>query len=595
MKHKLLLFFTFVTTFLQAQGFNQYDRLWGTYFGLSIGGVQAHIVNDEQGNIITFEGFTHESNTLGSSSIYNYVQNFIFQSEQISDYSVYDSDFTYFTRFTPEGVLLQAGILPYSVKDVQRDQHQNIIILGETNRTDYGTLNTWLPTITTLPLRGPSYSVIVKLDQQLNKLWCSYVPTKFPWIDNFSHITLDANNNIYGTGQTILRTGIATENAYDSIIYQINSLNPVNTLLYKLNNNGVLQWATYYGLARPTAIEVDDDFVYLALHVDEYDLEDSNLPENYYITPSAYQNTSSNMVLSKFDSNTGHRLLSTYFGEESSEGIRSIKKINGYTYILADIYNMNNASPWITSNAYQPIYGNGVNDLYLGKLDDNFNPIWGTYIGGSGYEFATKINFKEQFIYLSGLTSSPNITLTEESFDTTYNGNGDVFIMKFNLDGNLFWGSYFGSTERDSSISILPVNDQTFYLLGSTLSPKDITTPGAHRYDYNYDSIPYSGYPPFNSFLIKFGRNDDLNTSDISTSTLKIYPNPAKDKVYIKGFIHQDSWIEVYNLVGQKVITQKAKSGLTQTIEVQFLPKGTYIIKAIDINGKVFQDKLLIN
>ena len=55
-------------------------------------------------------------------------------------------------------------------------------------------------------------------------------------------------------------------------------------------------------------------------------------------------------------------------------------------------------------------------------------------------------------------------------------------------------------------------------------------------------------------FLAKFGRNDDLNTSDISTSTLKIYPNPTKDKVYIKGFIHQDSLIEVYNLAGQKVI-----------------------------------------
>ena len=594
MKHKLLLFFALTTTFLQAQGFNQYDRLWGTYFGPPIGGTQKHIVNDDEGNIITFNGFTHESNTLGSSSIYNYVQNFIFQSEQISDYSVYDSDFTYFTRFTPEGVLLQAGILPYSVKDVQRDQHQNIIILGETNRTDYGTLNTWLPSVTTLPLRGQFYSIIVKLDQQLNKLWCSYVPTQFPWSGEFSHITIDENDNIYGTGQTFLRTGIATENAYDSTIYQINSLNTVNTLLYKLNNNGVLQWATYYGLARPTAIEVDDDFVYLALYVDENDLEDSNLPENYYTTPSAYQNTQSSMVLSKFDNNTGHRLLSTYFGEETYEGIQSIKKINGYTYILGDVYNMNNVSPWITSNAYQPIYGNGSNDLYLGKLDDNFNPIWGTYIGGSGYEFATKINFKEQFIYLSGFTSSPNITLTEESFDTTFNGNYDSFIMKFNLEGNLVWGSYFGSTEYESFSSILPVNDQTFYLLGSTLSPKDITTPGAHRSDFSNYSFPYTGFSPLNSFLIKFGFNPDLITSDISTSTLKIYPNPAKDKVYIKGFIHQESAIEIYNLVGQKVHNQNVKSGLTQTIDVQFLPKGTYIIKAIDINGKAFQDKLII-
>ncbi|MBF0598318.1 T9SS type A sorting domain-containing protein [Faecalibacter rhinopitheci] len=164
--------------------------------------------------------------------------------------------------------------------------------------------------------------------------------------------------------------------------------------------------------------------------------------------------------------------------------------------------------------------------------------------------------------------------------------------MKFNPNGQLVWGSFYGSSGREQMSNLLPIDDETFYLAGLTDSPKDITTPNSHQPNYSY--LPDNGdYGQL--FLAKFGRNDDLSTSDISTSTLKIYPNPTKDKVYIKGFIHQDSLIEVYNLVGQKVITQKAKSGLTQTIDVQFLPKGTYIIKATDINGKAFQDKLLIN
>ena len=74
---------------------------------------------------------------------------------------------------------------------------------------------------------------------------------------------------------------------------------------------------------------------------------------------------------------------------------------------------------------------------------------------------------------------------------------------------------------------------------------------------------------------------------------IHIYPNPAKDKVYIKGFIHQNSWIGVNNLVGRKVISQKAKSGLSHEIDVHFLPKGTYIIKETGINGKAFQEKFV--
>jgi hypothetical protein len=594
MKKNIILLLIFTTTFLQAQGFNQYDRLWGTYFGPPLNN-NMHIIDDEQGNVITFYGFSHNSITQGSTSIYNYVRNFIYQSNEISDYLITDTNFTYFAKFNPEGVLLQSGVLPYSVKDIQKDQDQNILILGETNRTNYGTLNTWLPTTTTLPISGQTYGLIIKLDQQLNKLWCSYLPIKYYWgNEQISNLTIDENNNIYGTGQTLLRTGITTENPYDSTTYQINSFNTVNTLLYKLNSNGVLQWATYYGLAFPTAIEAKDDVVYLALLVDEDELEDSNLPTNYYITPSAYQNTSSSIVLSKFNANTGQRIASTYFGGESFEGIQSIKRINGSTYIFGDVYNMNSSNTWITDNAYQTMHGGAI-DLYLGKLDDNFTPIWGTYIGGSGNEKAKKINYKDQYIYFSGYTSSPNITLTENTYSNVISGDNDALIMKFNLDGNLIWGSYFGSDNYDNSYTILPIDDQTFYINGITLSNKDITTPGAHRYDFSYYSFPYMEYSATNPFLIKFGRNDDLSTSDISTSTLKIYPNPTKDKVYIKGFIHQDSWIEVYNLVGQKVVTQKAKSGLTQEIEVQFIPKGTYIIKVTDINGKVFQDKLLIN
>lgn len=80
-----------------------------------------------------------------------------------------------------------------------------------------------------------------------------------------------------------------------------------------------------------------------------------------------------------------------------------------------------------------------------------------------------------------------------------------------------------------------------------------------------------------------------LSTQSATTEKLSVYPNPAKDVLNIKNAGKIES-IEIYNVVGQKVVTVKA----AETINVSGLSKGTYFLK-ITANGKTKNLKFIKN
>jgi hypothetical protein len=62
-------------------------------------------------------------------------------------------------------------------------------------------------------------------------------------------------------------------------------------------------------------------------------------------------------------------------------------------------------------------------------------------------------------IYITGGTESADFPVTPGAYDTTHNGWFDVFVMKFDRDGNLLWSTFVGSTNYDRAYSI-KVDDQ---------------------------------------------------------------------------------------------------------------------------------------
>ncbi len=59
--------------------------------------------------------------------------------------------------------------------------------------------------------------------------------------------------------------------------------------------------------------------------------------------------------------------------------------------------------------------------------------------------------------------------------------------------------------------------------------------------------------------------------------SFSVYPNPTKDKVYIKTLNNGYLKVRIYNILGSLQITKNVISG--ESINVSTLPKGVYIVK----------------
>lgn len=96
------------------------------------------------------------------------------------------------------------------------------------------------------------------------------------------------------------------------------------------------------------------------------------------------------------------------------------------------------------------------------------------------------------------------------------------------------------------------------------------------------------GISPDGRYITGIGRTDDdlkgfviklpasLGTDNVQNSKVSVYPNPVHEVLYFKNADKVNS-VEVYNMVGQKVLstTAIAKDGL----DVSKLSKGAYVVK----------------
>lgn len=144
---------------------------------------------------------------------------------------------------------------------------------------------------------------------------------------------------------------------------------------------------------------------------------------------------------------------------------------------------------YTTQGAFQRTYGGGSQDVYILKLDNVLDPIFATYIGGSGYEEIKSFEIKNNSLYLLGVSTSNDFPTTAGVFQTTYGGGyRDLFAVKMDLLGNVLYSTYIGGGDvEDLSVFVGYrgiVEGDDFYVLGRTESADFPTTAGAFQPNY---------------------------------------------------------------------------------------------------------------
>lgn len=128
------------------------------------------------------------------------------------------------------------------------------------------------------------------------------------------------------------------------------------------------------------------------------------------------------------------------------------------------------------------VTGSAGGDAYVLKLNAAGNTlIYGTAIGGSRTDSGTAIAVDEGArAYIVGNTHSADFPTTPGAYDTTYNYDRDVFVLKLNAAGQaLDFSTFIGSTGDDTANDIAINSTAHVYVTGYTLSSNFPTTSGS--------------------------------------------------------------------------------------------------------------------
>ncbi len=113
----------------------------------------------------------------------------------------------------------------------------------------------------------------------------------------------------------------------------------------------------------------------------------------------------------------------------------------------------------------------------------NYDLQYSSYLGNSLDDLGYSIAVEDGYTYVSGQTLSPDFP-TMNAFDSTHNGNYDVYIVKLSFDcRTILYSTFLGGTESETPWD-MSVEDGYVYLTGQTES-SDFPTYNAYDSTYN--------------------------------------------------------------------------------------------------------------
>ncbi len=217
--------------------------------------------------------------------------------------------------------------------------------------------------------------------------------------------------------------------------------------------------------------------------------ESSDFPTTNGAYDTSY-NSGRDVFVVKLNKNLTNLLVSTYLGGSSTDYSYSITSgQDGNIYVAGSTYSIDFPT---TVSAYSIHGGGDYNDIFVTKLDQNLTYLLAsTYLGGSSsdYNYSIAIDSNNS-IYIGGLTKSVDFPTTPGVYDTSHNGDYDVYIAKLNENlTNLIASTYLGGTNSDEGLSIALDFERNVYVTGRTLSSDFPTTSSAYETIYKNGDI----------------------------------------------------------------------------------------------------------
>ncbi len=295
-------------------------------------------------------------------------------------------------------------------------------------------------------------------------------------------IALDGAGNAYIVGETYSPDFPTTPGAFDAS-YGGNR----DIFVAKLNADGTsLVYATFIGGSNTDAgwaIAVDNDgnaYITGITNSSDFPTTTGAFDTNYN---GGYRDT----FVVKLNPSGTELVYSTFLGGSSYDYGNTIA-VDGFgnAYVGG---RTNSANFPVTAGAFDTTR-NGDYDAFITKLNAAGSALaYSTFLGGSGYDTCAGIAVDGSGnAYATGRTESSDFPITTDSFDTTYNGNSDAFVLKLNASGSgLHYSTFLGGSNYELGWVVALDGVNNAYVTGYTSSSDFPTTSEAFDRSYNGD------------------------------------------------------------------------------------------------------------
>ncbi len=283
--------------------------------------------------------------------------------------------------------------------------------------------------------------------------------------------------------------------------------------------------------------------------------------------------------IAKYDTNGNLLWAKSAGGANEDDGWSLSTDAGGNVFVTGQFW-----SPTITFGSITLINA-GVSNVFVAKYDANGNVLWAKSATGAGGDQGYSVSADASGnVFVTGVFWSPTITF--DSYTLTNAGNSNVFIAKYDPNGNVLWVKSAGGTSQDGALSVSVDPSGNAFITGEFFSPT-IT--------FGTTTLTNSG--TISAFIAKYSPNGIVLWAKSPTATGGDYGNSvsadANGNVFVTGWFaspltigsttlnnvgNYDTFLAKYDSNGN-VLWAKSAGGTG-------IDNGTCV--SADVNGNVF-------
>lgn len=240
------------------------------------------------------------------------------------------------------------------------------------------------------------------------------------------------------------------------------------------------------------------------------------------------------------------------------------------------------SSPTITFGSYSLNLTGALNyDIFLVKYDTNGNVLWAKSAGGTSNDFAYCIAVdKNGDSYISG-TFMGNFVISSTTLSAF--ASKDVYIAKHDNNGNMMWAKGFGGNSIEECNGISVDKNGNLFTTGTFGSSSII-----------FDAITLIKTGFYDVFISKLSPIYTSISTFQPANTIFISPNPFNSYTLISFEEEQkNSIIKIVDELGRKIKEIKF-TGNQFTLEKGEIQAGIYFVQITDIQKNIINKKIII-